>query len=306
MNSEIFIGIDLGGTSIKAGAVRGREVLARREVATPQRYENLVQTFARLVEDLCRDHQPAGVGLGIPGAVGTSGVVMDAPNLPFLDQQRPGEDLRQRVGLDVILENDANVAALGEARFGAGREHPDFLLATIGTGIGGGIILGGRLFRGPGGLAGEFGHLSVHCDRSCTCGALGCVEACASANGMMAMARDAGLAVPDLPSLAARARIGHEDALKVFRKAGALLGEAFAQVALLLDLRVFLVGGGGAPVLDLLSRHALRVLSVRSFGRSASDFLLQRAELGNDAGLIGAAVLAAEARLPSKSSSVPG
>ena len=140
-------------------------------------------------------------------------------------------------------------------------------------------------------MAREFGHLTVGHDRQCGCGALGCLEAIASARAMETLAAQSlGRSLP-LQELAAAGRQGDQDALAVFHTAGACIGEALAQVALLLDLRVFLFGGGGGPVLDLLRRPARAVLKQRCFGRDVEDFQLLEASLGNDAGLLGAAYL---------------
>ncbi|HEX9792443.1 MAG TPA: ROK family protein [Planctomycetota bacterium] len=287
-------GVDLGGTAIKAGAVEGGHVLTRDERETPHEFEACMDAIAASVLHVAGESgAPARVGLGLPGVVSPrDGRIAYAPNLGFLESRPTADALRERLGgAEVLLENDANVAALGEARHGAGRAHPDFLLATLGTGIGGGIVLGGELFRGPGGMAAEFGHIPVGHERLCGCGARGCLEAAVSARSLVEWAREEGLPAASLPDLADMARRNDKQAASLFRRAGALLGEACAQVALLLDLRVFLIGGGGAPVLYLLRPAALQVLAARAFGRDASDFTLDRALLGNDAGLIGASTL---------------
>lgn len=285
------VGVDIGGTFLKGGCVRGGRLVRRGETPTPTDYEALVEAIAALAREVACGPL-ASVGVGLPGVVDpATGTVRNAPNLPFVDGRPIVADLEARTGVPVAVENDANVAALGEARHGAGRQHRDFLLATLGTGIGGGLVLDGRLFRGPGGMAGEFGHLNVDSGRLCGCGARGCLEAAVSARNLALWARDEGLPVADLKELAALARRGDAKARSLFQRAGAFLGEGLAQVALLLDLRVFLIGGGGAPVLDLLKPSALPVLATRAFGREARDFAILQAELGNDAGILGAAEL---------------
>jgi glucokinase len=286
-------GIDLGGTNIKLGRVEGGKVVARLEVPTEHDAEACLDAMAAGIGELSGTKQPDAVGIGLPGVIDAERTrVLDSPNLLFLEGLAITERLGSLLGCPVQLENDANVAALGEARCGAGQDHPDFLFVTIGTGIGGGLLLGGSLYTGPGGMGGEFGHLTVGHDRQCGCGALGCLEAIASARAMETMAaQQLGKAQP-LKDLADGARAGDRDALAVFQTAGSCLGEAMAQVALLLDLRVFLFGGGGGPVLDLLRKPARAVLNQRCFGRDADDFTLLPATLGNDAGLLGAAYLA--------------
>jgi glucokinase len=288
------VGVDLGGTSAKVGLVRDGRLLRRAQVPNPHEFEACVRAIAGAAREVCDGAAPAFVGIGLPGVTDAAQrVILDAPNLSFLEGRDLAAAVERELGARVRLENDANVAALGEARHGAGAQHPDFLLATLGTGVGGGIVLGGELWRGPGGMAGEFGHLLTGHERRCGCGATGCLEAIASALAMERLGAERyGEAVP-LAGLARRARGAAPEprAAEVFQLAGAALGEALSAVALLLDLRVFLFGGGGAPVLDLLEPHALAVLDRRAFGRHAADFRLLRAGLGNDAGILGAAML---------------
>jgi glucokinase len=288
----VRIGVDLGGTSAKIGLVRAGVLERKAQIGNPHRLDKCVAAIAAAVRDLTGGVPPEFVGVGLPGVTNDAQrVILRAPNLAFLEHQEFAFALERALGVPVRLENDANVAALGEARFGAGAQFPDFLLATLGTGVGGGIVLNGALWRGPGGMAGEFGHICVGHAETCGCGATGCLEAVASARAMERLSElELGRAAP-LPEIADLARGGNAGAQRVFAHAGAYFGEALATVALLLDLRVFLVGGGGAPVLDLLRPHALAVLDRRAFGRRAADFTLLPARLGNDAGILGAAML---------------
>lgn len=288
-------GLDLGGTAIKSGLVEDGRVVATHAVETPHQLAACVEAMAGAVEALEAEagRRAEAVGLAVPGvADAEAGILLEAPNLAFLDGSPVASLLAERLGRPVSLDNDGNAAAWGEATAGAGREAGDFLMVTLGTGVGGGLVLGGRLHHGVGGMAGEFGHVTTSHGRPCGCGAVGCLEAIASARAMETLAaQELGKALP-LKELAAAAREGDADARAVFSTAGRCLGEALAEVALLLDLRLFLFGGGGAPVLDLLAPAALEVLDRRSFGRSAADFTLAPAALGNDAGLVGAAYLA--------------
>jgi glucokinase len=288
-------GLDLGGTAIKSGLVEDGRVVATHAVETPHELAACVEAMAGAVEALEAEagRRAEAVGLAVPGVADAgAGILLEAPNLAFLDGSPVAALLAERLGRPVSLDNDGNAAAWGEATAGAGREAPDFLMVTLGTGVGGGLVLGGRLHHGVGGMAGEFGHVTTSHGRPCGCGAVGCLEAIASARAMETLAaQELGKALP-LKELADAAREGDADARAVFSTAGRCLGEALAEVALLLDLRLFLFGGGGAPVLDLLAPAALEVLDRRSFGRSAADFTLAPAALGNDAGLVGAAYLA--------------
>jgi len=293
--SGLRCGLDLGGTAIKGGLVDDGCVREATSVETPHALEACVEAMVGLVEGLAalQDTEPQAIGLAVPGvADAVAGTILDAPNLPFLNGAPIAALLAKRLGRPVKLDNDGNAAAWGEAVAGAGRRERDFLMVTLGTGIGGGLLLDGKLYHGVGGMAGEFGHLRTSHGRPCGCGATGCLEAIASARAMETLAaQELGKSLP-LPELAAAAREGDADACAVFQTAGTCLGEALAEVALLLDLRLFLFGGGGAPVLDLLAPAALDVLDRRCFGRTAKDFRLLQGALGNDAGLVGAAYLA--------------
>lgn len=288
-------GIDLGGTAIKVGLVRDGQVLAREQVDTPHELTACIAAMAAAVEKFAQhaDAPLEAIGMAVPGvADAEAGILLEAPNLVFLNRQPIAQLLADRLGRPVALDNDGNAAAWGEAMVGAGVGVEDFLMVTIGTGVGGGLLLGGALHHGIGGMAGEFGHLTTSHGRPCGCGNTGCLEAIASARAMETLAaQELGKALP-LAALAEEARQGNADARAVFQTAGRCLGEALAEVALLLDLRLFLFGGGGAPVLEFLRPAALEVLDRRSFGRSAADFQLLPGKLGNDAGLVGAAYLA--------------
>lgn len=286
------IGLDLGGSFVKAGVLLGERPGREHRIASIDDYQSTIDILVDCHTELAAEGSDLPVGLTVPGVFDSGdNVVRDSPNLRFLIDRCPARDLAERIGREVMMENDGNAAAFAEARFGAGRNHPSFLLVTIGTGIGGGIVLDHELWRGKG-MGGEFGHVKVAHERTCHCGARGCVEAMVSAHALVAVARESGINCEGLPDLADLARTGNKEAKTVFRNAGTLLGEALAQVALLLDLRLFLIGGGAAPILDLLKPAALQTLALQCFGRSAEDFSLQVAELGNRAGWMGVAELA--------------
>ena len=285
-------GVDLGGTAIKLGRVEGDHLVERLELDTPHDGSDCLDAIAEGVRKLAGGSPINQVGIGVPVVIDLERTcVLDAPNLEFLEGLPVTTLLNDRLGCPVVLENDANAAAFGEAQVGAGRGLNDFMFLTLGTGVGGGVILDGKPFHGPGGMAGEIGHMTTGHDRQCGCGTIGCLEAIASARAMETLAAQELGRPLSLKELAAVARDGDKDALSVFRTSGLALGIALAQVALLLDLRIFLFGGGGAPALDLLAPHALEELNKRCFGRSGADFLLNMATLGNDAGIHGAARL---------------
>ena len=294
MTETVSIGVDLGGTAIKAGAVRGGEVLSRSSVPTPQDEEACLQAIAAAAREVSEEISENGIGLGVPGVVQPSGdSVAGSPNLSFLARKPLASRVAEILGAPVKMGNDASLAALGEARHGAGAVHQDFFLVTLGTGVGGGLVLGGKLHTGPG-MAGEIGHIRVDHQLTCACGAQGCLEAVLGAGPILELLREAGAEAPSLPEAGEQARSGDSESLEGFAQAGKHLGEALAQVALLLDVRVFLLGGGVSAVTDLLAPSAMAVLEGRAFGRSREDFLIEQATLGEDAGVIGAAAFALE------------
>jgi glucokinase len=290
------IGLDLGGSSLKAGAVdRAGRVLAETSLVPPfeRGPEAVLDALAQAARELgARD----GVGLGVPGLLDRErGVVLESPNLPGFRNLDVRGGLARRLGLEtgrVIVENDANAAALGEQWLGAGRGERDLLLLTLGTGIGGGLILDGKLVVGSG-LGGEAGHVVIEPSGPlCGCGARGCAEVLASAAATRARALAAGLprAAPgDLELLVRRAREGAVEEARLLTDVGRDLGHLLATVVSLLDLRCFLFGGGFSAALDMLEAGIRAGIDERCYGSRAAGIRLLQARLGPSAGWIGAA-----------------
>ncbi|QDU69287.1 ROK family protein [Engelhardtia mirabilis] len=290
------LGFDVGGSAVKAGAVDqdgGRRREARREVPADVNFDVL----ARLLKELADELGPAeAVGVGVPGLLDrAAGRVEVSPNLPWLQ----GGDLRAAAGAAtgiaaarVQVENDANAAALGEAWLGAGRGVDDLLCVTLGTGVGGGLILGGRLVLGAG-TAGEIGHVKVDpLGPPCGCGGRGCVETLASATAARRRAIEAGLPADDpgdLEQLGERARAGEAPEAQLLARIGRDLGYGLAAGLNLLDLRTYVIGGGFAAAFDGLEPGIRAGLREGSYGRRVDELTLVRAELGSSAGWIGAA-----------------
>jgi glucokinase len=297
------LGVDLGGTFTKLvlvdarGRIRGR---ARFETRVARGVDPWVSELAERARALGAF---GAAGVAVPGLLDRAkGAVIRSPNLRAWDGYPLLSSLRRALGGKVVLENDANAAAFAEARHGAGRRWPDFILVTVGTGIGGGVILGRGLYIGPGGMAGEMGHLPAEAPgRPCGCGNRGCVETVASITGMLASARElarkVGIAPPATgEELASWGRGSKPNERRIaraaFERGGRALGLAFAQATTLLDVRRFLVGGGGAALLAAL-RPAIRAsLASHIYGRPPSSIEIARAALGEDAGALGAAALA--------------
>ena len=309
MTGRAAIGIDLGGTKI-AGVVLGVDggVLATEERATLDTTDAILDTTISLIESLRRPEVEA-VGVGVAGMVDfEAGALRFAPNLPFRDvpiRDRVGE----ATGLRCVVDNDANAAGWGERQLGAARGNDDVLLVTVGTGIGGAVIAGGRVYRGAHGFAAEIGHIVVEPDGPpCGCGNRGCWEQVASGQAIDRLAREeaerdpaggvaraaAGGAVTGRYAAVA-AREGDESALGIFADVGRRLGEGMAGLVNVLDPEIVVVGGGVADEGELLLTPAREAFwATVELRRGRPDVPIVVAELGNDAGAIGAAALAME------------
>ena len=306
------VGVDIGGTKIAAGVVTGDgTILDRTRVPTPP--DDEAATLAALLEvvDELRAANPAveAIGVGAAGLVEwPGGNARWAPHNTYrrLELRRL---LHERTGLPTIVDNDANAAAWAEARFGAGVGGDDLVLVTVGTGIGGGLVLGGHLYHGEHGFAGELGHLIVDPggDR-CACGNHGCLEAMASGSTLGRLGREAATADPGgrLAALAARAggpvtgevvfaaaTEGDKAALGLFERIGHWLGIGIASLVTIFDPELVVVGGGVAATGELLLAPARASFERYVHARAHRDLPpVVPARLGLDAGLVGAATLA--------------
>ena len=307
-----YIGIDVGGTNLKAGLVReDGQILAVER--TPLAFENPEQ-FARTLAQLGQSVlQQAGVpasevvsaGIGIPGAV-AGGDILYTCNIPLRDVPL-SRLFRQYLDVPVLLENDANCAAVGEWLCGAGRGTQQFIVVTLGTGVGGGLILNGKLYSGSG-MVGEVGHMVIqHGGAPCNCGRRGCWEAYASATGLIRMTREAMEAHPEslLHTVAAQngcvegrtafdaAVQGDETALALCRDYVSYLAAGVTNLINILQPEAVAIGGGVAAAPDGLLLTPLREIVEREcYPRHTGQIpRIVRAELGNDAGIIGAALL---------------
>ncbi len=299
MNTARLVGIDLGGSAIKAGAISPQgDILERRSIASGLELgaEAVLDRIAGLARELGASRT---LGLGTPGLIDRDEKrILESPNLPCLRGVSLARELARRLTLDehrIAIENDANAAALGEHWLGAAQGEQHVLVVTLGTGIGGGLLLAGELHRGPGGMAGEIGHVVVDPNGPlCGCGARGCLETLASASAARtrALARGLPSARPgDLALLAqcARERAGAERDL--LTDIGRDLGRGLAAVVTLLDLRSFVIGGGFGAALDVLEPGIRAGIDERSYGDRHGTVRLSPARLGADAGWIGAAKL---------------
>lgn len=328
--STFAIGVDLGGTNLRIAAVdqqgtllekttTGTQVARGRDYVIGEMCEAIRATATKFASAAL-----AGIGIGVPGIIDMdTGMLRESPNLPGWHDYPVRDEIERRLGTKVILENDANSAALGEQWLGAARDYDDMLMLTLGTGVGGGIVLGGSVWHGMRGMAGEPGHITVEPEGPpCPCGNRGCLEQLASATAVMRMAREA-IARGDSPMLA---RASQQDpefganvvyqmavqrdpvAQEIFRRVGWALGIGLADLINLLNLPMYVIGGGVANAWDAFLPALLEEVRKRSFvyratapGESSGPgkkTIITRALLGSDAGLFGAArlpMLAAEA-----------
>jgi glucokinase len=306
-------GVDIGGTKIAVGIVADDgELLDQSRKKTPIRDSDAVlQVIVELVEAFQENYELEAVGIGVAGLVDQSrSRVIFAPNLGWVE-----EPLRQQVersvGLPTVIENDANAAAWGEYRFGAGRGKADLVMVTVGTGIGGGFVLGNTLQRGSSGMGAEFGHMRLVPDgRLCGCGRHGCWEQYASGNALVRTARnlasdrrgDAGVLMSfgdGTPEgieglhITEGAKRGDPVAIDAFEVTGSWLARGMVEVATLMDPAAFVIGGGVVEAGDFLLGPTKREYTAQLLARAQRPMTeILPAELGNLAGMVGAGDLA--------------
>ncbi|MGH3275332.1 MAG: ROK family glucokinase [Streptosporangiaceae bacterium] len=310
---SLAIGVDVGGTKVAAGVVDtdGKIIEQLRRPTPAASPAGTEQVIAEMVTDLRSRHDVIAIGIGAAGFVDeTRSVVMFAPNLAWREEPVK-KRLEDRLGCPVLVENDANAAAWAEARFGAAQDHDHVLLITVGTGIGAGLVMDGRLYRGRWGAGGEPGHYRVVPDgRLCGCGNRGCWEQYVSGNALVAEARDLARHTPDAavrllhlgggsvegidgPAVTQAAMEGDAGALQCFETIGQWLGTGLADLAAILDPGCFVIGGGVSTAGDLLIGPARLAFASGLTGAAYRPLAEVRiAQLGPEAGLIGAADLA--------------
>ena len=292
------LGLALGAAAAGTGATAAAGAAARAGAAAG-------------VGAAARVGAAAGVGVGVAGLVDrATGVLVACPNLPGWEGFHGAEAFSTALGIPAVVENDASVAALAEATLGAGRGRDPVALLTLGTGVGGGLVIGGRIVHGRRGFAGEFGHMALTVDGGprCACGARGCVEAFLRSSHVVARALELAANLPDPPtpvlaralasgeatarSVGEAARQGDPVALAVFTELGRHLGMAIANVISALNPEAVIVGGGVALAGDVLIDTARTTALARVMPPLAEDVVILPAELGDRGGMLGAALLA--------------
>ncbi|RMF83249.1 MAG: ROK family protein [Nitrospinota bacterium] len=311
------IGVDMGGTNTRTAAItRQGEIVARQEhpTAVEEGREQVVANLVAAIHDLCQtvrkeQREVVAIGIGVAGAIKIKeGIVSESPNLPGWTDFPLRQILTDHLSLPIIIENDANAAALGEYWAGAGRQVENLVCITLGTGVGGGIILEGNIWHGVDGTAGEVGHITLEPQGAlCKCGNRGCLEAYASATALTRMAREAmergeetllrTLCQDNAAALSAEmvsqaAQQADRVAQRILERMGRYLGIAIANLANLLNIEMVVVGGKVSQAWDLFIPFTEEEIRQRAFAVPADRCRVVKAERGDDAGLLGAAYMA--------------
>ncbi|MDR0845993.1 MAG: ROK family glucokinase [Lactobacillales bacterium] len=290
-----YIGIDLGGTSVKFGIISASgEILKQWNIPTVQ--GQIVEDIVASIRENADLSEIEGIGMGSPGVINyETGTVKGAYNLGWADETPVKEIIERELQKTTIIENDANVAALGEQWVGAGENADNVVLVTLGTGVGGGVIVGGQLQRGVAGAAGEIGHMCVEIDGyECTCGNRGCLEQYAAATGLTNIARHYGYAAQfeTAKEIMDAAQKLNPNALEIVAKFASSLGLALANIANILNPSYIVIGGGVSAAGDYLIQIVEAHFREHAYPGVKHTTKLRIAQLGNDAGILGAARLA--------------
>jgi glucokinase len=307
------IGIDLGGTSIKLGIVTNSgKIYEKNKIRTeaekgPKKVIENIKTGIRELT-LNSTHRIEGIGIGCPGVVTPGkGIVENPPNLPGWEKVNIGRIIYHEFEREVYVDNDANAAAIGELTFGSGRKYKSFIMITLGTGVGGGIVIDNKIYHGDFGAAGEIGHISIdYKGPKCNCGSFGCIEAYAGNQYLKERVRKKLKKHPesklwklinnDLSKVSPRniqtaAEMGDKFGQAVIEELGVHLGSAFTSLCNVLDISVFIIGGGlagfGKPLFDSIEKS----LCSRVMAPIRSRVKVLPAKLKNDAGIKGASAL---------------
>jgi glucokinase len=310
---HVYAGVDVGGTFVKIGLVtRDGQILKKTQIPSEVKKpaEAMLKRAAETIQILLEEQggcELKGAGIGTAGSVSVEkGMLYDSPNMPNWKNEPFGEILFSALNVPVIVDNDANVAAWGEHAYGAGRGSQHMLLVTLGTGVGGGLVLDGKPYRGAIDAGGEFGHMSIDYNGwDCGCGCKGCVEAYVGTQGILRQVREGLKKHPDsllskvapetiMPvDVSKAADQGDALAIAVLRQTGEYLGYGLANAVNLLNIQRVVVGGGVARAGDRILKPAFETMRANAMRIPGEIVTLVPAELGNSAGLVGAAWLAA-------------
>lgn len=312
---DYVIGLDLGGTNIRAAAITQEgKILNRVKILTEvaQGRERVVANILKVIDAIKQglsDFTLSAVGLGLPGIIFfDKGIVAQSPNLPDWIDFNVKERVKRGLDIPFYIDNDANLAAIGEGWIGAGKDFNSFCMLTLGTGVGGGIILNRDIWRGDYGMAGELGHITIYPDgHPCNCGNRGCLEQYVSATGIVRMAREefrvlssefkAKTEINKIENITADslyqlAKKGNKISLEIFEKMRRVLGIGIADLVNILNVELFILGGGVADAWDYFIKFTMDEIKKRTYRITGEGVKVLKAKLGDDAGIFGAAYMA--------------
>ena len=300
MSQKFIIGIDLGGTNLKIALLDSKFRIKHKESLNTRKFSDKAELIAAIASAVSRiinnftlnNKDILGVGLGLPGPVDhDKGIVHFFPNIPGWKEVRLRDLLEKRLGLRVSIDNDAKLMALAEYRQGKASRFKNVLCITLGTGVGGSIIIDGKLYRGTNNAAGEIGHLPINeSGPDCNCGGIACLEAYIGNNRIKEAGRRLFRKEISPEELSSLAKSGNPKAFKIWDDVGARLGLALAGMVNILNLDAIIIGGGIANAGQFLFDKVNKTIRERAMTVQAKQVKVFKAELGNDAGMIGAAI----------------
>ncbi|MCX5710787.1 MAG: ROK family protein [Candidatus Omnitrophica bacterium] len=300
MSEKFIIGIDLGGTNLKIALLDSKFRIKYKESLSTRKFSDkaeLIGAIVSAVNRIMNDYaiskkEIAGVGLGLPGPVDhDKGIVHFFPNIPGWKEVRLKDILERKLNLKVSIDNDAKLMALAEYRQGRARDFKNVLCITLGTGVGGSIIINGKLYRGANNAAGEIGHLPINeTGPDCNCGGSACLEAYIGNDRIRDLGRRLFRRDISPEELSDLAKSGNAKALKIWDEVGAHLGLALAGMVNVLNLDAIIIGGGIANAGKFLFDKVNKVIRARAMTVQAKQVKVFKAELGNEAGMIGAGI----------------
>jgi len=295
----VICGIDVGGTFIKAGVVQNGKILAQSTITTPHKEEyDIIQNIRDIIQDF-NIYKISAFGIGFAGLVdSTKGIVYSSPNFPEIHNFELVSKLKEKLNLPIFIHNDASLYTLGEAIFGAGRGKRYILGMTLGTGVGGGIVIDKEIYGGMNDFAGEIGHITIDINgEKCGCGNIGCLEKYVAADGIIKRAKEyikkEASALSEIKEISPEiishlANKGDKVAEKVIIETGRLLGIGIASLINVLSPEIVIIGGGIANAGELLFNSIREEVKKRSYLVKINKIDIVPAELGSGAGVLGA------------------
>lgn len=291
MKQKVIASFDLGGTNYRVGILSASGELLKcwksssRSIMDPQ---NVTETILQEINRFEEYSNVIAIAIGAPGLITESGIIVESPNFPNWKNLPLAALLSEKTGLFVKVENDANLFTIGEGFKGAALNAKNFVGITIGTGVGGGIIIGGKIYRGTKGMAGEIGHVVIHPSGPlCSCGRKGCIEAYSSGKAITKQMEQLTGLLLSPQEIAGLAKKGDKTAIKVFEKAGYHLGIGLASVINILDVEMVVIGGGISESMELMYKNIQKGLAEHTFESHLNTVKIVKSLLGDEAGIYG-------------------